>query len=103
MVMEKPNCYKCEYRGTIPGDAHSCCKHPGNKGLVDNPVAEMIGILASVGRIAPIQVETKLNIKGNPIGIRRGWFNWPMNFDPIWLLECNGFLLKEIKEVKNDE
>ena len=33
---QKPDCYKCRYRGTVPGDAHSCCKYPGNKtGLLD--------------------------------------------------------------------
>ncbi len=27
---EKPNCYQCKYRGTVPGDTHSCCRYPGN-------------------------------------------------------------------------
>jgi hypothetical protein len=36
----------------------------------------------------------KLNIKGNPHGIRNGWFNWPMNFDPTWLEQCEGFHAK---------
>ena len=27
----KPKCYKCEYRGRVPGDAHSCCRYPGNE------------------------------------------------------------------------
>jgi len=64
----KPNCRKCEYRGTIPGDSHSECKHP--------EVAKLV-------------------IKGNPTGIRRGWFIWPFNYDPVWLDECNGFKEKE--------
>lgn len=95
--MEKPDCYKCEYRGDIPGDTHSCCKHPANAELLNNPLAQMFGIIASVGRVAPVVVKTKLIIKGHPTGIRRGWFNWPMNFDPIWLEFCNGFL-KKIKK-----
>lgn len=95
--MEKPNCYECEYRGSIPGDVHSCCKHPANAELLDNPLAQMLGIIASVGRIAPVQAKTKLKVRGNPVGIKRGWFNWPMNFDPIWLEECNGFT-KKIKK-----
>jgi len=24
-----------------------------------------------------------------------GWFYWPINFDPVWLLECNGHTPKE--------
>jgi len=62
--MAKPNCYECKHRGTVPGDAHSCCRHPG--------LAE-------------------LKIKGDPHGIRMGWFVWPVNFDPAWLEICNGF------------
>ena len=97
--MEKSNCYKCEHRGDIPGSAHSCCKHPANAELLNNPLAQMLGIFASVGRIAPVQTKTKLNVKGHPTGIKRGWFNWPMNFDPVWLEECNGFSKLKSKEV----
>lgn len=25
----KANCYECQYRGIVAGDAHSCCKHVG--------------------------------------------------------------------------
>jgi hypothetical protein len=32
-----------------------------------------------------------LNISGDIHGIKHGWFNWPWNFDPVWLLSCNGF------------
>lgn len=28
---------------------------------------------------------------GNDIGIREGWFFWPLNFNPVWLISCNGF------------
>jgi hypothetical protein len=57
----RPNCYKCVHRLDVPGDAHSRC---------NNHVAK---------------------VKGNPIGIRRGWFMWPLNFDPSWLVSCDGF------------
>lgn len=59
--MKKPDCYKCKYRKEIPGDAHSRCS---------NPNAE---------------------VEGNPHGIGSGWFHWPINFDPVWLEECDGF------------
>ena len=28
-MSDKPDCYKCEYRGSAPGSAHSCCHYPG--------------------------------------------------------------------------
>lgn len=93
--MKKTDCYKCEYRGNIPGDAHSCCNHPKNKEILENPLAKIMAILGGVGRVSPIKHETGLKVVGNPHGIRNGWFNWPLNFDPSWLEECNGFKEKE--------
>ena len=92
MNKEKPDCYECKWRGNIPGDAHSCCNHPSIKSAHDNPMAEMIGMFASVGRMPPIMVGSpELNIKGNPHGMAHGWFNFPFNFDPVWLESCDGF------------
>lgn len=59
--MEKPNCYECKYRGTIPGDCHSCCSNFNAKVL------------------------------GHAHGIKSGWFYWPFNFDPVWLISCDRF------------
>jgi hypothetical protein len=82
-MSQKPNCYKCIHRGTVPGDAHSCCKYPGNKtGMFDM-------------FIQPANNAEKLNIKADPHGVRNGWFMWPVNFDPVWLLNCDGFEEKE--------
>lgn len=64
--MKKPDCYKCEFRGTIPGDAHSQC------------------------------MNTKAKVEGDDYGRRSGWFSWPFNFDPVWLVSCDGF--KKIKK-----
>lgn len=93
--MDKPNCYQCKWRGTLPGDAHSCCRHSSNAEILSNPLAQIFGLMASIGRTSPLQVESKLKVKGNPHGIKMGWFNWPVNFDPVWLLECDGFEAKE--------
>ena len=57
----KTNCYKCKYRGTIPGGCHTRCL---------NPDPEMTG---------------------DEHGIKNGWFNFPWNFDPIWLENCDGY------------
>ncbi len=92
--MEKPDCYECKHRGTLPGDIHIRCNYPTTT-PASNPLVEMLAIFASVARVAPIQADTGLNVKGNPHGIRNGWFNWPYNFDPTWLLQCDGFEDKE--------
>ena len=55
------DCYKCKYRKSIPGDAHSSCTN------------------------------LRAKVKGNEYGRREGWFMWPINFDPVWLEECDGF------------
>jgi len=83
-MAEKPNCYECEYRGTIPGDAHSCCNYPGND-------TGMVSFFA----LKNTENAKKLNIKAHVHGIRSGWFMWPVNFDPTWLLNCDGFEPKQ--------
>ena len=50
----KTECYQCTHRKEIPGDAHSRCVKPD---------AAMVG---------------------NPHGIKKGWFMYPINFDPVW-------------------
>lgn len=91
--MAKPDCYKCKYRGEVPGSAHSSCKHPKAKPKDANPMAELLSIMgAPVVSITGIQ---KLEIEGHPTGVRGGWFNWPYNFDPVWLLKCKGFTPKK--------
>lgn len=57
----KPSCYKCVHRGEVPGSCHSRCNNIG------------------------------ANVKGHETGISRGWFMWPLNYDPTWLVSCDGF------------
>ncbi len=98
--MSKPNCYACRYRDTVPGDAHSSCRHPktGNTGDVfEGLVSMMVGMQA--GR--PPAGSRELGITANPQGIRMGWFYWPYNYDPAWLLTCNGFEAMEPKSEAN--
>jgi len=38
-----------------------------------------------------------MEVKGNEHGIKKGWFHWPYNFDPVWLEKCNGFKERGIK------
>ena len=73
-------CYKCKFRGTVPGDAHSCCNHPK---VTEAGGAMMVMFSTKVAR--------ELNIQANAHGVRSGWFMWPANFDPAWLENCDGF------------
>jgi hypothetical protein len=95
--MIENDCYKCKWRGTIPGDAHSRCTHPDLKGAGDDVFAGIMAMFASVGRTSPqIHIQAflkKFEIRADPHGIKKGWFNWPWNFDPAWLENCNAFEL----------
>jgi len=93
----KNNCYTCEFRGSVPGDAHSCCRHPDLKGVTDDPISGLIEALSSAHRIksAVQAVADKFRIQANYHGIKQGWFYWPWNFDPVWLENCNAYKRKE--------
>lgn len=84
----KPNCYSCKWRGSVPGSAHSSCNHP---------VTEIMGV---AGKFLPFAfalkglrspIEKRLNITYNQHGFDSGWFMWPINFDPVWLISCDGY------------
>lgn len=92
--MEKPNCYKCKYREGLVGSAHSKCMHHDVGLITEDPACKIVGILASARGMSIPLPPNKLNIKGNPHGIKKGWFNWPLNFDPVWLDACDGFAKK---------
>lgn len=48
------NCHNCINERAVPGNAHIACAKPD------------------------------MNIKGNPHGIKKGWFVYPILFDPVW-------------------
>lgn len=91
--MNPPKCYLCKYRGDLVGDCHSKCNHP-------KAFNEIMFFMSEFAGITPPKTdrERSLNIKGNFHGIKNGWFCWPVNFDPIWLENCNGF--KPLEETK---
>lgn len=89
-----PNCYDCEYRGELPGDAHSKCRHPAVIESTDGGMGMLLGLFV---RSDPNMPERTMGIGDKIIktrfssyGIARGWANWPWNFDPIWLERCTG-------------
>lgn len=83
--MDKPDCYKCKHKGNIPGNAQIDCNHP--------KVGDAYGVLTSLQSLLEGEniIFKEMGIKGNPHGIKEGWFMWPINFDPVWLESCNSF------------
>lgn len=80
-MSEKPDCYKCIHRRTLPGDAHSRCAHPeATRGLDSNDIAAMAE--AFMGKAHEAKVK---------LGIRGGGQTWPANFNPGFLIACLGF------------
>ncbi len=65
MKTEKPkNCYQCIYRRSVPGSTHSKCVFNWNGSSHFPP-------------------------KGSEHGINKGWWAFPFDYDPIWILgEC---------------
>lgn len=90
----KPNCYNCVHRRSIPGNAHSRCVHPALGLQADNEFTAMVEMLANIDRVTA--AAQQLHLTGHRVGILRGWFLWPANFDPTWLLTCDGFQAKEV-------
>ncbi len=96
---KKFDCRTCRWKGGVPGSVHNSCKHPSlKKSVVNNPAMELMAAFASVGRVPPMNVSSKeLNIRGDPHGIKKGWFNFPWNFDPVWLENCDGYEKRVIR------
>lgn len=95
--MSNTNCYECIHRRNIPGNTHSQCVHP-KSGLAmsgdawDSAVAIVSVLMGNGPQRKP---EDRLNIMANPHGINNGWFYHPFNYDPAWLVSCDGFTPKE--------
>jgi len=97
--MNKPNCYQCKHRQDLAGSAHSSCEHPALKDGV-TPILALLATLHSSQRGGPIAVGNGgFTVKGNQHGIKNGWFMHPLNFDPSWVEECNGFESKQSSAV----
>lgn len=55
------DCYRCVHRRDLVGDAHSSC------------------------------VNRHATVGADRVGIRCGWCFWPLNFDPVWIQECDSY------------
>lgn len=87
-----PDCYECIYRRDVPGSAHSSCEHPERLYAAKSFMIATLSGVHSDGEVLTVDVGT-ICIAGKVHGIRHGWFIWPFNFDPTWLVRCSGFRL----------
>jgi len=59
---ERNECWSCKYKREVPGSYHIRCANPDPQ------------------------------MKGNPHGIKKGWFFYWFNFDPVWKTKlCNNY------------
>ena len=69
------DCYVCQYREVvIPGNTQVRCNNQRSSG--------------------------QLGIVGIRTGRELGEFNWPHQFEPVWLVQCNGFKEKKRIEIE---
>jgi hypothetical protein len=88
------DCYKCKYRGSVPGSVHSSCTfiREANKGDDQSKVMQLELLLAShqVKMTAKTEEGKEIElVEINEQGIRGGWASWPLDFDPIWITKCH--------------
>jgi len=63
MAVEK-TCWTCAYRGKVPGSCHLRCRFRWAGSGLEMP-------------------------QGDPYGVKHGWFIFPLNYDPTWMVgEC---------------
>lgn len=91
--MNKPNCYECIWRWQYQNTMQQSCLHPDVKNVVTNPhVAKM------VVELEPLVVMNSrtdaIKIEYDKKGRMRHLFAWPVKFDPVYLLKCTGFKIK---------
>jgi hypothetical protein len=85
-------CYVCKWRRNIMGDAHSRCVHPLVAVFTQTGLGEIASLLnKALGGSVPQSIIDHFQIFANYHGIKNGWFNWPFNYDPVWLTRCDKF------------
>lgn len=100
--MTERKCYDCVHRREVLGSAHSACAHPATERIRQTPFMQLAGVVGKRGGDqltamadafgeGPAAAAAALNIRAADLGVRHGWFVWPVNFDPTWLENCDGF------------
>lgn len=84
------DCYSCIYRRDLPGSTHSTC------GVFDNTPALGLEMLLTIMTNDISWFKDIIDI--DPHGIKKGWANYPFNFDPIWIKSCKFYRAISPKE-----
>ena len=86
----------CKYEGNLAGQSHIKCEHSLVKDNMGPLMTDLLSTLGGRGNISTLpDIQISMRIIGNVTGIKNGWFNWPFNFDPVWLDKCDSFEEKE--------
>jgi hypothetical protein len=95
--MKTHDCYNCTYKGSVPGSTHSSCSiisHSVSEEL--KSTAKMLEASLALGAHALVDENTQEPlVKLDPHGVKKGWANWPLDFDPIWVQSCPFYKPKE--------
>ena len=92
-MTDKPNCYKCKFRGSVAGSRHSCCH------VLDSMKLELWKECITA---AAVLTNMSTLMRFNQHGIDKGWVLWPYDFDPVWLNYCWFYDQTYRKEVMQD-
>lgn len=77
-----PDCSNCKFKAELGYTHHITCK------ALDEVAPEL-----KVTAFALAQVTGKVGsyVSLNPHGVKNGWADWPLEFDPVWVEECKFF------------
>lgn len=81
MEKKQNDCYKCPHRSEIENSVHSKCN------VLDENVSLSMSLSVSSGVVDGIYSNKHGNhlLKFDTYGVKNGWCNWPVNFDPKWV------------------
>ena len=93
-MSDKHNCYKCQFRGTVPGSAHSSCNVLSklSQDTDKDKLKSFELIMGITGAVPAVNGEAIVQV--DEYGRSQGWALWPINFDPVWINKCGLFLEK---------
>lgn len=83
-------CYECKFRSEVMGSAHSSCRVISQTKSDNYFELELLLATHQVNMTSDGEDLVKLN----PHGVKNGWANWPLNFDPVWVDECKFYTKK---------
>lgn len=87
----KPNCRVCIHARKKDYTHHLYCAHPEGKMDGDGSIVKVMTLLKYKKTEIIEGPMTELMIIQSKHGQEKGWCTWPLDFDPIWLENCDGF------------